>query len=320
MNPLSIILPVYNGADYVSIAIESIRSQSHRDFELLILDDGSTDKTLEILNKYKKKDNRIKVFSRENRGLGASLTELINLSSYELIARMDADDIAYPNRIHDQLNHLVNRKDLVLIGGQISFLTGNQIYPAFEMPEDHEEILRGLLQKRFPICHPAIMFRKSAAAKVGFYRVNGAGEDLDFFLRMSEVGRISNIPSMVLQYRLSTNSLSSRRSNDLSIAYSMAVYNYKQRKAGLPEMEYEQFKIIRSKNKLGNLIKQKIEQVSENFYRRHFIKKSTGNLLLAYAYLIISASLRPRATTERMSQMIFKKNTLRRRNSKNRYY
>ncbi|HIP11775.1 MAG TPA: glycosyltransferase family 2 protein, partial [Arcobacter sp.] len=103
-NPMvSVLLSVYNGEKYLDEAIESILNQTYQDFEFIIINDGSTDKSLEIIEKYKKEDNRIVVISRENKGLIYSLNEGISQAKGKYIARMDADDISLATRFEEQV-------------------------------------------------------------------------------------------------------------------------------------------------------------------------------------------------------------------------
>src|SRR6185369_4386478 len=103
---ISVVLPVYNGEKYLAEAIDSILGQTLTDFELIIIDDGSTDNSLAILKQYKQRDNRIRLIARENRNLATTLNDLIDLAQGEWVARMDQDDIALPHRFEKQLQWL----------------------------------------------------------------------------------------------------------------------------------------------------------------------------------------------------------------------
>ena len=113
---ISVVMPVYNAESYLEEAIESVVSQTFKDFEFIIIDDGSSDNSLEIIKKFSKNDNRIFYISRENKGIIHSLNEGLNKSSGLYIARMDADDVSYPKRLEIQYNFMVENK-LDICGG-----------------------------------------------------------------------------------------------------------------------------------------------------------------------------------------------------------
>ena len=100
---VSVLLPVYNAGPYLAAALGSILRQDYDRLEVIAIDDGSTDNSLEILERYRRADNRVSVISRENRGLVATLNEGLRLAQGELVARMDADDVAYPWRLSRQV-------------------------------------------------------------------------------------------------------------------------------------------------------------------------------------------------------------------------
>lgn len=301
----SFILPVYNGQEFLKDAIESVLCQDGDGFEILILDDGSTDRSWEVISSFD--DRRIRSFRRENRGLARTLNELIDLSRGEFIFRMDADDKCYPTRFKEQIRLLERDKALVLVGGQIDFLAGNHVFSSRKFPVEHEKILNDLLSQRFSICHPACAFRKSAALTAGCYLVHDAGEDLDFFLRMSEVGRLGNVDARVLSYRLAHKSLSLRKRTELTVAYAYAIENWKRRACNKPEVSFTDFKSKSlNENFLGNAFKS-IDMLAERLYRGHFFFKKERPLR-ALAMLLIAALLRPRTAVQRARASLFKVN------------
>src|SRR5438045_8388133 len=120
---VSVLMSVYNGQEFLCEAIESVSTQSYRDFEFLIIDDGSTDGTPEILRKYAAADERIRVHRHENRGRAESLNVGIELARGEYIARMDADDVALPERLRQQLEFLEGHPDVGLLGGAFELIS-----------------------------------------------------------------------------------------------------------------------------------------------------------------------------------------------------
>lgn len=302
---VSVILPVYNASTTVASTIESVLNQSHKYFEFLILDDGSTDNSLDIISKYQSIDPRITVISRDNMGLSISLNELVLACQYNIIFRIDADDIANIDRLDNQINFLNENLDVVMVGGQIDFLYNDKSIKAQKMPLDNDSILQGLRQGRFPICHPAIAFRKNIALDVGLYSVTKVGEDLDFFLKMSEKGMLANIPVKVLNYRISLNSLSISKYNILAQSYAFAIFNHKKRISQKRELNWDEFEAIWLNRSFASKYFTFLYGVSERHYRKYLISKILREKK-SIIYLIIAASLRPKTVLSKIKDILIK--------------
>jgi glycosyltransferase involved in cell wall biosynthesis len=207
---ISVLLPVYNAEAYVREAVDSILNQTFEDFELLVLDDGSGDRSLVILREYEAKDRRVHVHTRENRGLVNSLNQLIAESRGRYLARMDADDICMSQRFEHQVAFLDSFSDHVVVGGWVERVnTTKQPIGPIRPPSLHEEIDQNNLKGITSIWHPTAMIRKVAVLDVGGYRKEFMhAEDLDLWLRLGEVGKLANLPEIVLQYRLHDASVS----------------------------------------------------------------------------------------------------------------
>lgn len=201
---VTVLLSVFNAERYLADAIESILKQTFTDFEFIIIDDGSTDRSLQILQQYALQDSRIQLVSRENRGLVNSLNEGLALAKTPFIARMDADDISYPDRLSKQVDFLKEHPDYAAVGCRVRLIDGDSDPLRLFSPETtHEEIdsahLRG---EGGAITHPAVMFRKNKFISAGQYRLGfNHAEDLDLWLRMAEVGKLGNLPDVLFDYR-----------------------------------------------------------------------------------------------------------------------
>ena len=210
-NPaISVLLPVYNAERFIREAVDSVLFQSLGDFELLALDDGSTDGSLIILREYETRDNRVRIITRENRGLVASLNELIAAARGRYLARMDSDDISMPQRFERQVMFLESSPDRVAVGGWVIHIDENGLpIGPIKSPTLHFDIDQAHLKGHASIWHPAAMIRKDAIVSVGGYREEFRhAEDLDLWLRLAEVGKLSNLSEFVLCYRLHGNSVS----------------------------------------------------------------------------------------------------------------
>ncbi|WP_300039404.1 glycosyltransferase [uncultured Roseobacter sp.] len=212
---VSVLLPVCNAETWLGVAMDSILAQSFTDFELLVHDDGSTDGSLAILQDYAARDRRVVLTSEPNKGLIATLNQLIDAAQGDLIARMDADDIALPERFAKQVAWLDQNPDYVLLGGAIIFIdeAGRHIAPEFP-PRDHETLDDYSLRGTGAICHPAVMMRTETVRQVGGYDMRrDTAEDLDLWLRMAEAGRLASLPDIVLKYRLHDQSISGKNND-----------------------------------------------------------------------------------------------------------
>lgn len=205
---------MYNAEAFVDQAVRSILRQSFEDFELLVVDDGSTDDSRSIVQRHAESDPRITLISRPNTGIVGALNEMASRARSPFLARMDADDISLPDRFERQLALFDAEPRAVCVGGRIELITeaGDPIIS----PEPfigNDTIQREALAGRTPISHPSAMIRRDPFETVGGYRADAyPAEDLDLFLRLGEVGELHNSPETVLKYRMHGNSVSVRLS------------------------------------------------------------------------------------------------------------
>ncbi len=207
---VSVLMPVYNAARYLAEAVESILGQTFADFEFLIVDDGSTDRSRAILERYAARDGRIRLTSRPNTGHTVALNELLDLARGELVARMDADDVALPERLARQVDYLRAHPDVVCIGTAVHFIDAAGRFLRDGHPGmDHEAIQERALAGDCPLNHPSVMMRRAALEAVGGYHPESEpAEDLDLWLRLGEVGLLTNLPDVLMKYRQHTESFS----------------------------------------------------------------------------------------------------------------
>lgn len=208
---VSIILPVYNGAKYVKLAIESVLQQSFSDFELIIINDGSTDGSLEIIKSFK--DSRIKIVDQENKGLIKTLNEGIALSRAEYIARIDADDIwSSPEKLIKQIEYIRKNTTCAVVGTYSKVIDENgKEISNLEYPKTDQEIRSKILTKNCFI-HPSVIFNKEVCIKAGgFNEQEKYIEDYGLWLRMGQFGTFANIPEYLMSYRLHSESVTQRQ-------------------------------------------------------------------------------------------------------------
>lgn len=209
---VSVLLPVYNGERYLVSAVESVLRQTFGDFELLILDDGSTDGTARICERLAARDARVHVRRRENRGLVPTLNELIAMARGDLLARMDADDLCLPERFARQIDFLCDHPDVVCVGSDVEMIDeAGRLLTHLALPLSDADIQEASLSGHTSLFHPAVMMRAHVVRQVGGYRDEFyTAEDLDLWLRLGEAGRLANLPDALLRYRLHSQSMSGR--------------------------------------------------------------------------------------------------------------
>lgn len=207
---VSVVMPVYNGARWLRPALESISAQTLSSHELVVVDDGSTDATPRILSDHAAQDSRVRVISRPNTGIVGALNDGLAAAHGWFIARMDADDIAAPQRLALQLERFMASPELVGLGSAVTFIdaAGDPVQ-ACPRPPRHQEIEAALLRgDGGSIIHPAVMFRASSLWLTGGYRPAAQYvEDLDLYLRLARVGTLANLTQSLLRYRVHSTSI-----------------------------------------------------------------------------------------------------------------
>lgn len=192
---VSVIMAVYNGERHIREAIHSILSQTFNDFELIIVNDGSTDKTENILNEYD--DPRIRIFSQSNKGCIAARHLAIKNARGKYLAIMDADDTALPERLSKTVAYLDSHNDVVLVG--TGYITRNESTGSekIDIPPTDDHDLRKCLLRYDPFKDPTNLIRTDAFKKVGGYKVDHGFDD-ELYSRLAKVGKLANISDVLL--------------------------------------------------------------------------------------------------------------------------
>jgi len=209
---ITVLMSVYNGEEYLKETIESILNQTFADFEFLILNDGSFDKTAKILKKYKKKDKRIKVITnKKNLGLTRSLNKGLKLVKGKYIARMDADDISNKNRLKTQYDLLERNPGVGLVSNWAQLIDekGEKLR-AWKTNYSPEGIYY-ILNFRNCLTHPTVMFRKNIVLKIGGYNEGIVrAQDYELWYRLSKKTKIYQIQKILLYLRRTKKGISYR--------------------------------------------------------------------------------------------------------------
>jgi glycosyltransferase involved in cell wall biosynthesis len=205
---VSILLPVRNEEKLLPAALSSLRRQTHSDWELVCVDDGSTDATPVILAEAARQDKRIRVLGTAGKGLVAALNDGLAACRGELVARMDGDDISHPRRLELQAAAMAADSELGLVACTFRHFPRQQVRMGMRAYEEwqnsldtHDAIIRDMFIES-PFVHPSVMFRKHLVVAVGGYRETGWAEDYDLWLRLAAAGvRFARLPRALFFWR-----------------------------------------------------------------------------------------------------------------------
>jgi glycosyltransferase involved in cell wall biosynthesis len=210
---ISVVMSVHNGAPWVREAVESVLAQTASDLELVVIDDGSTDATPDILRAFG--DPRLRVERQPRAGLTRSLNRALRLSTAPLVARMDADDVALPERLGRQLAFLAAHPDVGLLGtGCHEIAPSGEVLRTITPPVEDGAIRRALIREN-PFVHSSIVFRRAALDRAGTYdEAFPVAQDYDLWLRMSRITRLANLPEPLVLRRLTPGMTSLARDTE----------------------------------------------------------------------------------------------------------
>jgi glycosyltransferase involved in cell wall biosynthesis len=285
-NPLiSVIVPIYNGAETLEESIRSILNQSYRKFELILINDGSTDNSLEKIKSFQ--DSRIIVVNQKNKGLAKTLNIGIKKSNGELIARQDQDDISLNNRFDMQVREFLIKKNLVLLGSNgIKINKNSEEIGKFKFPTKSND-LKFLLNFYNPFIHSSVMMKTKTVKLAGLYSElssNQPPEDFELWNRMKNFGEIANLDTTLIKYRCADTSMSTVFSKQIDLNYEKLVIGLLHGNFGIPKVHgaimfnvffRSKFKrSMRSRFYLFQLFVTKMTNhiMSENYMSKHSLK------------------------------------------------
>jgi glycosyltransferase involved in cell wall biosynthesis len=269
---VSVVMSVFNGERFLREAVESILDQSLREFEFIIIDDGSTDHSAPILESYQNYDVRVKVYHKEHGGLIESLNRGCWLAQGKYIARMDADDVASKDRLMTQVDFMVAHPEIGALGGAVEWIdtTGKSLgihrYPA----EDRQ--IKATLLQGCALWHPTVLLRREVFVWAGGYRsVVVDAEDYDLWLRIADHFQLANLEAVVLKYRIHPYQVSMRKTAQQSLGILAAQVAASARRNGLPDPLNSVKEITReSLASLGVTIARQNNKIAS--YRRDWIR------------------------------------------------
>lgn len=230
---LSVVMPVYNAEKYLSQAIESVLHQELRDFELICIDDGSTDASSAILKSFEDRDSRVRVIRRDREGLVSALNAGLESATAPIVARMDADDVCLPGRLAQQFEYLARCPDVWVVGTARKLIDdrGRVLHaPAVVYGKDavSEALLRSC-----ELCHPTVMMRRQPILELGGYReAFRHAEDYDLWLRVVQHAKVDNLPFVGILHRIHDASVSEKYKISQRVSAALAQACYELRVAG----------------------------------------------------------------------------------------
>lgn len=207
---ISVILSVHKGKPYIEQAIQSILAQTYQDVEFLVVDDGSTDGSDDLLREIASKDDRIRIITNQtNLGLTKSLNLALHEARGDYIARMDADDIALPTRLEKQLNFLQAHPDIGMVGTAFEWIDDNGVVIGKPTIITDSTLLHSSLIRTNPFLHSSVLIRKQLLDRVqGYNEQFKKAQDYDLWLRLSSICRFANLPEILMQKRMSKHMIS----------------------------------------------------------------------------------------------------------------
>ncbi len=204
---ITVLMPARNAAKYIAYAISSVLDQTFPDFELLIIDDGSTDATVRIIRQFN--DPRIRLIEQQHSGISATLNKGLREANGEYIARFDADDICLPGRLEAQFHFLEHHPDYILVGSDAEYIDehGEYLFSFNCIGHSHEEI-QSQLYVYCPFIHSAVMYRREAVLQVGGYSVHAHNfEDYLLWVQLTRSGKYHNIDEPLIEVRFNPESV-----------------------------------------------------------------------------------------------------------------
>lgn len=303
---VSVIMSAYNTEMYLAEAIESVLEQTYRDFELIIINDGSTDKTLEIIQDYQAKDDRIKLISHDNIGLAASLNKGLEEAKGELIIRFDADDIMLNHRIEEQVNFMNTHPKIGMSSCHCYFIDengntiGKQKYSGYESEKNFKETFQR--DHTVLVSHTGFICRKEDILKVGGYRILPIAEDKDLFTRMAEQGSVLVVQDkFLMKYRVHGSSV---MASELDKQFTSLVASAwvgeaaKQRQDGHEEPNFDDFK-----EQLTKSPKWRLRSYAFIYYKAATVSYAQKKYFKLFYFLIKSFWYSPSISLNKLSKL-----------------
>lgn len=306
---ISVVMASYNASNYIGAAIESILNQTYKEFELIIVDDGSTDNTIEIVNRYTQQDNRILLFQAEHGGPSRARNIAIKASKHPWIAILDADDIALPQRLEKQINAATANPKVVAWGTAVHHINskGEIISVGRHGPQTEEQFYQMRQEGHLvALYHPTALLKKEIVLKVGGYNPEfPAAQDLELFDQIAEYGPILGLTEPLVLYRVHSQSISMKR---FFLQKQLGRYIRARHLARLAQKEeptLDEFIAERQQRPWFTRFKDRFKTYGSFYYRKAGLLVCEKQYLQAGYYLSLSFLLNPQYSIGRVRRQVF---------------
>lgn len=295
---LSVVMPVFNGGPYLSTAVESVLAQTLGDHELVIVDDGSTDGSTDVIARFAASDPRVRAFRKDNSGISDTLNRGLAEARGDWIARLDADDVMLPHRLERQLAFVSADSEMVAAGSYYDIIdaAGARCATLRPLPRDRGELQR-LLDAREPLTftHPTMIYRRQIAVALGGYRRDYEPcEDTELFARMLAMSGVILIqPEVLTLYRVHDATISQQHATAMFMKRHFVYHNFYRELEGYAAVSYEEFLAGQARLPLPRRWRLAREHASELLYRAYTSDLVAHRPIRASSYLAAAAALRP---------------------------
>jgi glycosyltransferase involved in cell wall biosynthesis len=301
---ISVVMPAYNASKFIAPAIESILNQTFQELELIIVDDGSTDNTLGLVNRYLEQDSRIRVVQSKHIGCSGARNVGVRAAKYPWIAVMDADDIALPERLEKQMEAVSANPQLVVCGTYAHHIsaTGEILSLQQQGPVTEEEFdnLRRAGEVPF-VVHSTALFKKEICLQLGGYAEGfHPAEDFELFDRMGDYGLVLAIPEPLLLYRIHSQSASMQKFFLQQLLARCVIARHRTRLAGEEAPDLNQFIEAEKKQPIVSRVERQIRTFGQFWYRKAGLLFSEKQYLQAGLYLSLAIASNPSYSIPRL--------------------
>ena len=304
MPRVSVLMTVYNGIPFLEESLKSVLNQTYLDFECVVVDDGSTDGTADLLRQFSERDPRFFIIHRENGGTAAAANQGLAQCSGEYVARMDADDISLPTRLERQVAYLDAHPDCGLVGTQVVPLGDRGIGKSLHLPLDHSSISIALRSGRHAVAHSAIMMRTTLLKQIDGYWKHRLVDDWDMMLRMSEICQLANMNEVLHHYRIHRGSLNGKQMARMRLSIDYAVELARCRREGRKPTDLQAFVKQREARPVLVRVAEKIDIFARSNYRLATAEILGGAKTIGYLRMVLAAFCQPKLTIERITRVV----------------
>lgn len=286
----------YNAEKYLRESVSSVLNQTFKDFELVIVNDGSTDQSAQYLDSIT--DPRVRVIHQENKGLGQPQNETMRLCRGTYLMRMDADDRCHPTRIEKQVAMFEQQSDLVMVGCFFRFFGANgNVSPVSKQPTSHKAILSGMLAGWHTLAHATIMFERSLLDLIEGYVLHGAGEDWTLLLDAARHGEYGMVPEPLYDVRLHPSSNAWLNAEKVAKGFLFARRRHNRYLKTQTNLSPEEFNADWNKAGYFQKLRIRLEAYSNVLYRRSILGRLEGKFAVPCLQLALAILVNPSKAT-----------------------